>query len=342
MKEINRLQVVEQSQVGEARRLAASISQSAGFDETRVGHVSIVVTELATNLLKHAGGGELIFRTIQADDQPGIEILSLDKGPGIRNINDSLRDGFSTAGSPGTGLGAIQRLSSQFDIYSIPGQGVVAFSQIWRQPTPLLPPVRGSASELGVVCLPIHGEEQSGDAWAIHQTPGRVLILLADGLGHGHFAAEASGEAKVIFKKYAHHNPAQIITHMHAALRHTRGAAVAIAEVILSQRILRFAGVGNIAGRIISSDEIHSLVSYNGTVGLEARKIQEFTYPWPEGRMLIMNSDGLDTRWNLESFPGLRWRHPMLIAGMLFRNHQRQNDDSTVLVFKEARSTAWA
>jgi len=338
MKEIYHLQVVEQSQVGEIRRLAAYIGQAMGFDESRIGYVSIVVTELATNLLKHAGGGEIILRTIQTEDQPGIEILSLDKGPGIRDINECLRDGYSTVGSPGTGLGAIHRLSSFFDIYSLPGQGVVALSRMWREPPPRFEPAPASKPDLGVICLPVHGEEECGDAWAVHMSPGEIVVMLADGLGHGPFAAEAAGKARAIFKEYAHLSPAQIIQHMHAPMRGTRGAAVAIARLILRQGSLSYAGVGNISGRIISSEENHDLVSYNGTVGLEARKIQEFTYPWPEGGILIMHSDGVDRYWSLPNHPGLLWKHPALIAGLLYRNRQRPRDDSSVLVFKDVRS----
>lgn len=344
VRESKRLHVMEPSQVGEARRLAAALSLAVGFDETRIGHVSTVVTELATNLLKHAQGGDLVLSTFQVEDQTGIAILSLDKGPGIRNINESLRDGYSTAGSPGTGLGAIQRLSTTFDLYSTPGQGVAALSRIMRQSSPVYipyPSAPANAPELGMISLPVKGEEECGDTWATHQSPGRTLVLLADGLGHGHFAAEAAGEARIMFHKYAHLSPGQIIAHMHNAMRHTRGAAVAIAELILSQRILRYAGVGNISGRILSDTETHSLISYNGTVGLEARRIQEMTYPWPNGGLLIMNSDGVDSRWNLDNYPGLRRKHPTLIAGVLFCHHNRPNDDASILVFNETGGPAW-
>jgi anti-sigma regulatory factor (Ser/Thr protein kinase) len=332
---LNRLRLEEASQVGEARRLAAAIGRALGFDEARVGHASIVVTELATNLVKHAGGGELILRALQYDDISGIEILSLDKGPGIKRISESLRDGYSTSGSPGTGLGAVQRLSSLFDLYSTPGQGAAVMSRIWRQPPTASPPPR--PLEVGVVCLPVASEEVCGDAWAVHQSRERALIMVADGLGHGQDAAEASAEAAKIFENYASSSPAEMIERMHAALRSTRGAAVAVAELLWGQRIVRHAGVGNISGRIFSGEAVRNMVSHNGTVGLEAPKIQEFTYPWPEDGLLILHSDGLATHWNLDDYPGLRGRNPSLIAGVLFRDHNRVRDDSTVVVIREAR-----
>jgi anti-sigma regulatory factor (Ser/Thr protein kinase) len=335
MKDLTRLRVEEPSQVGEARRRAAAIARALGFDETRVGHVSIVVTELATHLLKHAGGGELILRALQRADAPGLEVLSLDKGPGIWNVDESLRDGYSTSGSPGTGLGAVRRLSSLFDLYSTPGQGLAVLSRIARQPPPASPPA--PLLEMGVVCLPVTTEEVCGDAWAVHQSPERALIMVADGLGHGLDAAAASAEATRIFEQYADRGPAEMIESMHAALRSTRGAAVAVAEVLWGQRIVRYAGVGNISGRIFSGEAVRNMVSHNGTVGLEARKIQEFTYPWPDDGLLVLHSDGLATHWNMDDYPGLRGRHPVLIAGVLFRDHHRARDDSAVVVVREAR-----
>lgn len=337
MKDMNRLRVKESSQVGEARRLAASMGRYLGLDEVGVEHVSIVVTELATNLLKHAAGGDLILRALHVAESSGIEALSLDKGPGIRNVGESLSDGYSTSGSPGTGLGAIQRLSSLFDIYSRPGRGTAVLSRIARQSPPASAPAR--PIEVGVVCLPVMTEEACGDAWAFHQTRERALIMLADGLGHGPDAAKASALAVDIFNNYSMNSPAEMIEHMHAAMRSTRGAAVAVTEMLWDRHEVRYAGVGNISGRIFSGDAVRNMVSHNGTVGLKARKIVEFTYPWPEDGLLIMHSDGLATHWNLDDYPGLRGRNPALIAGVLFRDHNRVRDDSTLVIIREKRSS---
>jgi anti-sigma regulatory factor (Ser/Thr protein kinase) len=335
MKALNLLRVEESSQVGEARRLAASMGKDLGFDGVRMEQVSIVVTEMATNMIKHAGGGDLILHALQVEETSGIETLALDKGPGIRSVDESLRDGYSTSGSLGTGLGAIQRLSSLCDLYSMPGQGTVVLSRIWRQSPPAAAPPH--PLEVGVVCLPVATEQACGDAWAVHQSRERALILVADGLGHGKYAAEASAEAAKVFENYVDNSPAQMIERIHVALHSTRGAAVSVAELSWGQRILRYAGVGNVSGRIFSGETARNMVSHNGTVGFEARKIQEFTYPWPEDGLLILHSDGLDTHWTLDDYPGLRGRHPALIAGVLFRDHNRVRDDSTVVAIKEAR-----
>lgn len=327
------LPIVESSQAGEARRIAIALASRLGFNETERGKVGIVVTEAANNLVRHAKDGELVLQPLTRNKIEGIEILALDKGPGISNISECLRDGFSTGGTSGTGLGAMSRLSAFFDIYSVPKLGSACLSQLWANSSPVKP--LESDLDRGVVCLPKIGEEISGDAWATAQNSGRTLLLVADGLGHGPQAAQASREAVRIFRANLGKSPKEIVEAAHAALRSTRGAALAIAEVNFEQLTVRFAGVGNISGTILAQEKTNSLVSYNGTVGHEVRKIQEFVYPWPKGGLLVMHSDGLGSQWRLDRYPGLVTKHPSLIAGVLYRDFNRGRDDVTVLVVRE-------
>ena len=327
------LPIVESSQVGEARRIAMAIATRLGFNETERGQVGIVVTEVANNLVLHAKDGLLLLQASTKNDITGMEILALDKGPGIRDIQECMRDGFSTAGTPGNGLGAISRLSAFLDIHSTPKVGTALLSHLWASPMP----VQQSKNnlEMGVVCLPIRGEEVPGDAWAIDQQAGRSLLLVADGLGHGPLAAQASLEAVRIFRENVRKSPKEIIEAAHAALRSTRGAALAITEVDFERQVVRFAGIGNISSCVFFPEGSYSMVSHNGTVGHEVRKIQEFVYQWPKGGLLVMHSDGLSTQWRLDRYPGLITRHPSLIAGVLYRDFSRGRDDVTVLVARE-------
>jgi hypothetical protein len=174
----------------------------------------------------------------------------------------------------------------------------------------------------------------SGDGWATGNEPGRCLAMVVDGLGHGPLAKEAADEAEAVFKENIRLSPARMVEAMHHALRHTRGAAVAIAEISPSKRMVTFAGVGNISGLILAPEGNKSMVSYNGTAGGEITRIREFIYPWPDGATLIMHSDGIKSHWSLEDYPGLIRKHPSLIAGVLWRDYSRGNDDATVLVAK--------
>lgn len=327
------LPILESSQVGEARRKANTIASRLSFSEVARSNVGIVVTELANNLVRHAREGVLMLRPLEKQGELGIEILSLDRGPGIKNIDECLRDGFSTTGTPGNGLGAIARLSNLFDIYSVLEQGTAIISQLWASE---IPKNKEQSLEIGVVCLPMQGEEVSGDAWAIQSNGNRHLFLVADGLGHGELAAQASLEAVRVFQENAANSAVEIIQKMHPALRSTRGAAVAIAAVNFKEQTVSYAGVGNISGTLLSSARNTNMVSYNGTVGHEMRKVQEFSYQWFPGGLLIMHSDGLGTQWNLDRYPGLFNFHPSLIAGILYRDYNRGRDDVTVLVVREA------
>ena len=331
------LPVQEGSQVGDARRQVARWTEMLGFDATCSGKVAIIVTEAAGNLAKHTtSGGELLVRALARGDVPGIEVLSLDRGPGIGDVSRALTDGYSTAGSPGTGLGAIYRLADEFAIHSMRPLGTAVLARLWsRKPPPLAP----GSLEVGVLHLPMPGEEACGDSWAIDLRPGRNMITVVDGLGHGPDAAEAARLAIRAFQAHAAQPPTRIIERMHDAMRSSRGAAVAIAEVDLEAGIIRYAGVGNIGAAVVSGSETKNLVSHSGTVGHQLHKLQEFVYPWPAGALLVMHSDGITQRWDLDRYPGLASRDPALVAGVLYRDFTRGRDDTTMVVVRRALAT---
>ncbi|HEY7426797.1 MAG TPA: ATP-binding SpoIIE family protein phosphatase [Gemmataceae bacterium] len=328
------LSVIESSQVGEARRAVMSLADKLGFDPVARGKAALIVTESATNLYKHGRQGRLVLQPHPHADVTGIDVLALDKGPGIADLSRCFRDGYSTAGTPGTGLGAIKRQAAQLDIYSVVPTGTALLARLW----PGAAPARRQF-EVGSVCIPQAGEEVCGDTWAVAEKGRHVLVVLADGLGHGLLAAEASRMAVDVLHENVHLGPAALLECMHQALRCTRGAAVAVAEMDHDNEIIRYAGVGNIAGVVVSDNVSRSLMSHNGTVGHEARKLQEFTSPFPRGSILVMHSDGLTARWGLEPYPGLMNRDPSLIAGVLYRDAQRGRDDATVVVLRAAEET---
>jgi serine phosphatase RsbU (regulator of sigma subunit) len=183
---------------------------------------------------------------------------------------------------------------------------------------------------------PHRGEKVCGDAWGVVSFDRFTTILVADGLGHGAFAAKASNEAVRFFKEHAEMDPAALLDGVHQALRSTRGAAVAVARVEPENGRVRYAGIGNIAGLIVSGADTQQMVSHNGTAGHQVRRIQEFNYSWRRGSVLVMHSDGLGSRWSLRSYPGLQMRDPAVIAGVLYRDHNRGRDDVSVVVWKDA------
>jgi len=328
------VEVKDASQVAEARRAAVGLAQAHGFSEEDAGRVAIVATELATNMLKHGEGGVLLVGSYDDPTGSGIECLALDKGPGMTNVAASMRDGHSTAGSPGTGLGAIKRGSHMSEIYSHPGAGTAILTRF----SPGHPdPQRAPASpDHGAVSVAMPGEEACGDGWCLKRQPDGLVVMVADGLGHGPFAAEAAHAAARTFASAESVVPSAMLTAMHGALRPTRGAAIGIARIDEDSRQVVFAGVGNIAATIVGrTEKVQRMVSNNGTIGHIARHMRDFTYALDENELLvILASDGLGTNWRLDAYPGLFAHHPTLIAGVLYRDFNRGRDDVTVLVVR--------
>lgn len=320
----------DSSHTGHARRQAVAMASDMGFSELRQGQLAIIVTEAAGNIAAHAVQGEILLSPWYFKEEAGIDVLALDSGPGIADIGRSFQDGYSTAGTPGQGLGAMSRLSSSLQIYSSPGKGTAVFARVTADSSSADSVAMDYS--LGAVSLPMTGETVCGDNWSSAHSMRRSIYIVADGLGHGPSAAEAAREAIRAFDDSSHLPPARILAIAHGALAKTRGAAVSIAEIDHDKGILNYAGVGNIAGSITQGGKTRSMISMNGTLGHTIGKIQDFSYPWDTNSSLIMHSDGLATRWNLEQFPGLATRHPALVAGVLYRDFCRRRDDVTILV----------
>ncbi len=331
-----RLDVTDASQVGEARRLVISLAEQLGFNEIDQGKAAIVASEAAANLARYAEKGELLLRTLEGEGLRGIELLAVDKGPGMQDVSWLLQDGISTSGSAGIGLGAIARQSDVFDVFSLPARGTILLARLAPpdyQTQPIIQDCGVEIAELGVICLPATGQAVCGDAWAIDRQAGRSRLMVVDGLGHGAAAAMAAKAAQRFFLGNPGLSPAACLEGAHAILHDTRGAVMAVAEIDASQHVIRYCGVGNISAALYSGYEWHGLVSYEGILGYTAHKFREFVYPYQaETRpMLILHSDGLSSHWDLNAYPGMIERHPSLMAGILYRDFKHTNDDLTVI-----------
>lgn len=329
--------VQEQSQVAEARRRAAALAGRLGGNDTLVGNVSIIATELATNLVRHAQGGEVLVQPWKDAEGSGIELLALDKGRGMQDVAACFEDGYSTAGTPGNGLGAIRRLASFIDVWSRPGMGTALLVRVRIGPATAATPPPPSFI-WGAVSQPAPGETLCGDAWSALYERARVAFIVVDGLGHGAFAAAAAEAAVRVFtERGLKDSPGAAMEAVHRGIASTRGAAASIAALRLDSPEMIYCGVGNISGAILANGAARRTVSLAGTLGHTMRRTREFSYPVPAGAVLVLHSDGLLTNWSLDPYPGLLARHPALIAGVLYRDFQRGRDDVTVLV---ARRTA--
>ncbi|MGR6968454.1 SpoIIE family protein phosphatase [Streptomyces cynarae] len=318
----------------------------AGFDDSRTAAAVLVATELSTNLLKHAGGGHILIDTVDADltsdaaaRKPALQIVAIDHGPGIPDLAAALGDGFSTTSSLGAGLGTCRRIADDFDVHSAPGRGTIALARIRagsgrrrrghvRQDQA---PVRAGGVNIAVA------GPQSGDAWACVRFGERVTLLLADGLGHGPAAAEASDAAVRQLRDSAHLPPTELLGVLHTVLRSTRGAAVAVAQVDLAEGTLEFSGIGNIGARFRSGGGWQHLLSHPGIVGAHRpARIPCQRLPWWPDCLLVLHSDGLPSRWSLREDVPSAELDPGVTAAVIVRDASSAarpvRDDTTVTV----------
>lgn len=318
------LLIEDSSQIGHARRTAQRLAEQHGFDATEAGRVALVATELASNVLKHASRGEFHLRLLPRTGGFGIEMLAVDRAQGF-DLDACLTDGFSTGGTQGIGLGAVARQTEVFDVYA-DTRGAVLLARLYpradRQPD----------LRYGVSQHSLHNDPACGDAWHLTYNGANVSALIIDGLGHGEDAERAAKAGEQVFAQSPFASPVLLMEDMHRDMIGSRGGAAAFAQYNAARDSLTFTGVGNIGASLITADKSRGLASHPGIVGGQYRKAQPFDYAHVNGHLLIMYSDGLQSRWNLQDYPGLVHRHPAVIASVLHRDFCRGRDDVTVLV----------
>jgi anti-sigma regulatory factor (Ser/Thr protein kinase) len=328
--------VADRSYFNIIKREIQKLAEENGFPENRRGKIDIIVSELTSNLIKHTTqGGEILVKLTGRDKTTGIEIISVDNGPGMAEPQRMMEDGFSTVGSKGEGLGAIKRLSDDFDLYSLRGNGTVILSRVYISERNKRTKNEPEPFYSGAVMVAKSGETYSGDAWCILPYQNKCAIITLDGLGHGLYAHEAASEALQSFTENLSDDAVKILKHIHEDIRKTRGAVGAISIVHPKENTLTFCGIGNIAGKIISTEGSKNLLSYNGTLGHNIpNTINNHIHPWSEDSLLVLHSDGLKSKWDLSKYPHIKRHDASVIAAVLYKDHTRKTDDVLVIVGK--------
>ncbi|TQJ85787.1 SpoIIE family protein phosphatase [Streptomyces sp. SLBN-31] len=338
--------VHDPTRLRDARLAVEEAAAAAGLDEARTADAALVATELATNLLKHAEAGRLLLDVVPTpapveggDQTRFVQIAALDHGPGIADVPAALGDGFTTARSLGAGLGTCRRVADTFAVHSEPGRGTVALAQVGPGTRDAAPADRRVRA--GGVNLPFGGAEHSGDAWTCVRSGDRVTLMLADGLGHGPQAAHASTAAVEALRGSAHLPPAECLGRLDTALRGTRGAAVAVAQVDTASATLRFAGLGNASAWLWEDGAWHCLLSRPGIVGVHRpRTLTDQSRRWGGDRVLLLHSDGLPGRRTPPSAPDLLAADPAVMAAVTLRDSgsaaRPPRDDTAVAVLSPA------
>ena len=318
----------EPSAVAGARRLTAAAARAVGFPDERVNEIQIVVSELASNLVKHAGGGDLVVRAMPGDGAPGLQVVTIDSGPGCRDIEALVRDGVSTRGTLGVGLGAARRLATRLELHSVPARGTIVDAVFLSEPAGTFP--------VSSLVRPLAGQSVSGDATAYRTLPGGLLVMVADGLGHGPLAALASARATEVLANSTSTSPSELIRLMHGALAGTRGAAITIALLDRASGTLTHAGVGNVAGRLVGPGRSRSLAVQPGIVGHNLPRVRELQQAVDSTQTLVLHSDGLTEKWNLDQFPDVLGKGPTVLAAAVLREAAVHRDDAGILALTMA------
>lgn len=320
--------------VGEARRAAKAAAAALGFSPGAGEEIALATTELATNLIKHAAGGTLTLTGLSEGGRVGLEIESMDRGPGIADVDQALADRFSTAGGRGTGLGAVNRLMDDLEIASAPGAGTRIVCRKWRRDHQASS--RRSPLATGVATRSRHLDPANGDAFVVKHWAESLLVGVIDGLGHGLAACTAARTAQAYVASHFELPLDEIFRGAGRACRATRGVVMALARFDWGRGRMVFASVGNVAARVFPPSERFKFSLRRGVVGFNAPRALLTEHPWQPGDVFVLHSDGLSDHWEWEDFQGLTDLAAPAMAQELLRSLAKDDDDATVAVVKEA------
>lgn len=308
---------------------------SGYFTEQQAGEIDIIVSELVSNLVKHAGSGELLYRVYNHDEHSTFEVACIDAGPGMEDLALMKKDGISTTHTLGQGLGAIERLSTFSQVYSLPGWGTILFARVSTLPEDRFVARKGYGLDINAMCVNKPRETVCGDGYRIKRVGAMTQIFIGDGLGHGQHAKDAVDFAGDIFCECNENDPVDIIRRMHEKVRRTRGLVATVATFDSINNEWKLCGVGNILTRMYHGLTYRSYPSYNGTIGLNIPSSMKSTlYPVDKRQFLVMSSDGLQSRWELNRYPSIFKYAGSILAAALYKDFSRRNDDASVLIAK--------
>jgi anti-sigma regulatory factor (Ser/Thr protein kinase) len=303
---------------------------SAGFSDAKTGEVDIVVAEMTSNLNKHAGGGEILVSLLQQDGNPYVELIAIDNGPGMADPGKMMADGMSTSNTLGHGMGSMQRLSDIFQVYSLKDWGTIVLARIYKKKPSAT--AKKPAAEVRYIVVAKPGETVSGDGAGFSAGKDHLRIFLGDGLGHGSEANIAVQKALASFQSSDSVNPVDTLRYIHNDVKKTRGLVAATATYYFNEKKWRIAGIGNIATRVQYPLVSKTYIAHNGIVGLNIpNTMKEQEVQGERGQVLIMCSDGIKTRWELQKYVGIFRYDLSILAAALYKDFARKTDDMSVL-----------
>lgn len=317
------------------RRSIKDFAIQTGFQHQLLGEVDLIIAELLSNAIKYAGAKcTFLIKQIRMHDTPGLEIIYLDKGPGMNDPTQMLKAGISTANTLGHGLGVAFNSSDYFDMYTRPQKGTAILSRKFLRPIAGLH--NREEIDVGGIGVAMAGESYCGDSYAAIINGKKLSLIMSDGLGHGHKAHLASSEAISSFQRTQGTEIVSQLREMHQDLKSTRGAVSCICQADLQTSVVSACGIGNISAKVVAADgQVSNCRNFNGIVGYTIpNTLSEEDVQWEDGAVLIAHSDGIKARWRLSDYVGIVNHDPTLISAVLYRDFYRERDDAAVIAVK--------
>jgi anti-sigma regulatory factor (Ser/Thr protein kinase) len=324
------IRVADEAAVSLVREAVRARGAAIGLDRERTESLVTAASELGHNQIAHAGGGEMLVRTLSRRGIPGIEVLARDQGGGISEPVAALRGerpaGGAGFGGLGIGLSSAHRLADELDFDLRSGQGTTIAARKFKSPVP--------RSEVAVLARPCRGETVIGDDAAFLRRSDGLLLTVADGLGHGPLAQEAAALAIATLRESASVSPRELLQLCHRALTKTRGAVMSVVYLPDDGSEVLQAGVGNIACHLYRNRTSMRFPSTPGVLGQvpPGERITENRSPLGGRQVLLLYSDGLSSRIDLTDEAALLREPPLMIAHRLLVEHGQDHDDALVLV----------
>jgi anti-sigma regulatory factor (Ser/Thr protein kinase) len=325
MTETISIPINKETDVFNARIKGKKTAAAMGFGEIALAEIEIVISELGTNIVKHAGSrGIIIFRPVRDARARGIEIIARDRGTGMRN-GTSIRDGISTTGTLGIGLSGVKRLMDELDVKT--GESGSVIRTVKWMAEDFRSQIRCSA-----LSKPKSGETVCGDAFFFKRLPSCVVFSVIDALGHGLNAHRVAEQTLGILENHYREPLETIIKCCHLELKNTRGAAISIGRIDFHTGKFQHIGIGNVETRVYGTPEVISPSCTNGTLGMNIERIRTDEYLYTKGMLLVMFSDGISQKFEIES--AMLRKTPQEISNFVLDSYARAYDDATVLVLK--------
>jgi anti-sigma regulatory factor (Ser/Thr protein kinase) len=319
--------IYDEASVSTARQRVREAGERLGANKTLIESAALVASELTHNQLAYARQGYFAVRPIERAGVKGLEVIAADIGPGLQKALFPERQVVSKT-SLGAGLEGVFRISDEVHLETRSEEGVCVVARKFEK-------FAGGAWEIAVAGRPLPGESISGDDACFIESEDSLLAIVADGLGHGPDARQASHLAMHIALANRGASVGALIPIVASGLAGTRGCALSVVQVNTKSGDVECAAAGDVHVHLYNGRDTHFFTSTPFVVGdsqFSKRKLRIENIKATPGCVLLLFTDGLQSKTTLKGDLDLLRRPAIAIAQHLIATYARPNDDALVLV----------